>query len=62
MMIIKCLYLFKGDISGDKAVCHGDSGGGLYVEENINGKSKYVLAGISSFVSGLGCNYIDRPK
>ena len=56
------IFFSKGDISGDKAVCNGDSGGGLYVEENVNGELKYVLIGIASFVSGLGCNYEDRPK
>lgn len=31
----------------------GDSGGPLYVLDNINGKQKYVLSGITSY--GEGC-------
>ncbi len=31
----------------------GDSGGPLYVSDTINGKSKYVLGGVTSY--GVGC-------
>ena len=38
-----------GDINGGKDTCQGDSGGPLYVLDTINGKSKYVLSGITSY-------------
>ncbi len=38
-----------GEINGGKDTCQGDSGGPLYVKETINGKTKYVVAGLTSF-------------
>ena len=38
-----------GDINGGKDTCQGDSGGPLYVLGTINGKSKYILSGVTSF-------------
>ncbi len=39
--------------NGGKDTCQGDSGGPLYVLGTINGKNKYILAGVTSY--GIGC-------
>ena len=44
-----------GDLYGSKNTCFGDGGGPLYVAESINGKSKFVLAGITGY--GNCANY-----
>ena len=36
----------------------GDSGGSLFVPENINGKLKYISAGITSFGDGCGRRHL----
>ena len=41
--------LCAGDLSGLKDTWNGDDGGPLFVSESINGKSKFVLAGITSY-------------
>ncbi|KAM4740226.1 elastase-1-like [Anableps anableps] len=41
----------------DEAGCNGDSGGPL----NCQVSGKYYVHGIASFVSGLGCNYYQKP-
>ncbi len=60
-MKINYLTIYKkicaGDLDGTKSICRGDSGGPLYVVDQINGKSKLVLAGISSYVSESGCAF-----
>ena len=48
-----------GEIAGGKDTCQGDSGGPLYVLDTINGKSKYILAGLTSY--GIGCALPDYP-
>jgi secreted trypsin-like serine protease len=40
-------------------VLQGDSGGPLFVKDTIGGKSKYVIAGLTSY--GDGCGLRDRP-
>lgn len=42
-----------------KDTCQGDSGGPLYVADYVGGKSKYVLAGITSY--GNGCALAKYP-
>jgi len=48
-----------GEIAGGKDTCLGDSGGPLYVLGSVNGKSKYVVAGITSY--GKGCAQPNYP-
>lgn len=43
-----------GEIAGGKDTCQGDSGGPLYVLGIVNGKYKYILAGITSYGAGCG--------
>ena len=38
-----------GESAGGKSTCQGDSGGPIYVVGTVNGKSKYILAGITSY-------------
>ncbi|CAF0704352.1 unnamed protein product [Brachionus calyciflorus] len=42
-----------GTIEGGKDTCQGDSGGPLYTLNDVNGKKKYILSGLTSF--GIGC-------
>ncbi|MEQ2263787.1 Elastase-1 [Xenotaenia resolanae] len=42
---------------GNESGCNGDSGGPLNCQ--VNGQ--YYVHGITSFVSGLGCNYYQKP-
>ena len=49
------IQLCAGEYNGGKGICFGDSGGPLYVLDTINNKTKYVLAGITSFTVGNGC-------
>lgn len=37
----------------------GDSGGPLFVQDRINGKTKFVIAGIVSY--GSGCAIPEKP-
>ncbi len=48
-----------GHLAGGKDTCQGDSGGGIYVKETINGKEKFVSVGITSF--GDGCGSVGKP-
>ncbi len=43
-----------GDVAGGKDTCQGDSGGGVYVLEQVGNKIKFVLAGITSYGNGCG--------
>ncbi|RNA00710.1 proclotting enzyme-like [Brachionus plicatilis] len=38
-----------GEILGGKDTCQGDSGGPLFIKEEVNGTSKFVLVGITSY-------------
>jgi secreted trypsin-like serine protease len=38
-----------GDLVNKTDICQGDSGGSLYVKETIDGKEKFVSAGIASY-------------
>ena len=38
-----------GELDGSEDTCQGDSGGSLYVKDTIDGKSKFVTAGIVSY-------------
>ncbi|CAF1133986.1 unnamed protein product [Adineta steineri] len=38
-----------GDLQGERDVCHGDSGGGLYIERNISDINRYTIDGIVSY-------------
>ena len=42
-----------GEVNGGNDTCQGDAGGPLYVVDTINGKTKYVLSGITSY--GVEC-------
>ena len=44
--------LCAGDLNGGNDSCQGDSGGGLFVEDWINNKMKYVAAGLVSYGEG----------
>ena len=48
-----------GELAGGKDTCQGDSGTPLFVGDTINGKFKYVVAGITSY--GIGCGFVDEP-
>lgn len=48
-----------GEMLGGKDTCQGDSGGPLFVQNTINGRVKYVLAGIVSY--GVGCAMSYHP-
>jgi len=43
-----------GELDGSEDTCQGDSGGSLYVRDTVDGKTKFVTAGIVSY----GVNYI----
>lgn len=42
-----------GEILGEKDTCQGDSGGPLFIKQEIDGRDKFVLVGITSY--GEGC-------
>jgi secreted trypsin-like serine protease len=48
-----------GLYEGGKDTCQGDSGGGLYALDTIDGKKRYVLVGIVSY--GMGCGLRGYP-
>ncbi len=50
--------MFHDTIIG-KDTCQGDSGGGLYIMDQINGKNKYVTSGVVS--NGYGCAQVGWP-
>jgi len=43
------MQLCCGDLKGERDACHGDSGGGLYIERNISSISRYTIDGIVSY-------------
>ncbi len=51
--------IFEGEIEGGKDSCQGDSGGGLFVQDEIDKKKKFITAGIVSY--GDGCGTINKP-
>lgn len=48
-----------GDWSGNKDTCQGDSGGPLFIKDTVNGKTKFVSVGITSY--GIGCAEVATP-
>lgn len=48
-----------GELVGGKDTCQGDSGGPLFYKDNVNGESKYILIGITSY--GDGCGEVGLP-
>ncbi len=50
---------FKGNINGGQDTCQGDSGGPLYFADTINSKSKYIVAGVTSY--GYQCAQRNYP-
>ncbi|CAF1021331.1 unnamed protein product [Brachionus calyciflorus] len=48
-----------GELAGGKSVCHGDPGVPLFVKDNVNGKEKFVLTGVTSY--GFGCGIKNLP-
>jgi hypothetical protein len=38
-----------GELAGGIDICYGDEGNSLYVEDIINGREKYVTAGVVSY-------------
>ena len=57
--ILVIYFFIKGEYNGGKDTCQGDSGGPLYVQDEINGVTKYVLAGIVSY--GVECAKPNYP-
>ena len=55
-------HICSGDVeNGLKNICVGDSGGGLYVMDTINGTNdKFVLSGITSYT--YSCGYDKAPS
>ncbi len=43
-----------GEKMGGKDSCQGDSGGGLYTNDTINNKQRFVVSGIVSYGDGCG--------
>ena len=43
------MQLCCGDLLGERDVCHGDSGSGLYIERNISYMNRYTIDGIVSY-------------
>ena len=52
-------FYIAGEYAGGKDTCQGDSGGGLFVNETVNNKSRYVVTGIVSY--GDGCAVAGLP-
>lgn len=48
-----------GKYEGGVDTCQGDSGGPLYVKDTVDGKQRFVLAGVTSF--GDGCAVAGKP-
>lgn len=48
-----------GNVNGGVDTCQGDSGGPLFVEDVVDNKKKFVLAGLTSF--GEGCAQAQKP-
>jgi secreted trypsin-like serine protease len=48
-----------GNVTGGKDTCQGDSGGGLYVQDLVNGVKKMICVGIVSY--GQGCAQPNLP-
>ena len=60
MNLISYFKVCAGDLAGGLDTCQGDSGGGLYVlSEIINGKRRFVAAGVVSY--GEGCGKANLP-
>jgi secreted trypsin-like serine protease len=49
---IDAQQICAGNTNGGQGICHGDSGGPLYV---FDSQSRQVLVGITSFTNSLGC-------
>ena len=43
------MQLCCGDLQGERDVCHGDSGGGLFIQRNISSGTRYTVDGIVSY-------------
>lgn len=48
-----------GKYTGGVDSCQGDSGGPLFVKDQVDKKSKFVLAGVTSY--GVGCAQFQKP-
>lgn len=48
-----------GKYEGGVDTCQGDSGGPLYVKDNVDGKQKFILSGVTSY--GEGCAQVAKP-
>ena len=42
------MYLGQGELAGGEDSCQGDSGDSLYVEDVLNGQTKYISVGIGT--------------
>ena len=38
-----------GDLNGERDACQGDSGGGLFVQQNLSSVLRYTIQGIVSY-------------
>ncbi|CAF1162727.1 unnamed protein product [Adineta ricciae] len=43
------MQLCCGDLQGERDVCHGDSGGGLFIQRNVSDANRYTVDGIVSY-------------
>lgn len=56
---IDSTQLCAGDLTGGRDTCKGDGGGPLFIKQTVNGVTKFVVAGLTSY--GRGCGNPNLP-